>query len=70
MSRVQLVQKSELLKVVFWVAVFLKEIFKLIKMYQDGKLPVDQLIKGHINLENINEAFDKLDQGDSSGYCF
>ena len=34
-------------------------------MFQDGKLPVDQLIRGHIELENINEAFDKLDQGET-----
>jgi len=28
-------------------------------------LPVDQLIKGEIALEDINEAFDKLDQGET-----
>ena len=42
-----------------------RDIPNYIKMFQDGKLPVDQLIKSHIELENVNEAFDKLDQGET-----
>ena len=42
-----------------------RDIPNYIKMYQDGKLPVDQLIKGHIELDGINRAFDKLDQGET-----
>jgi alcohol dehydrogenase len=42
-----------------------RDIPNYIRLFQDGKLPVDQLIKGEIRLEDINEAFDKLDQGDT-----
>ena len=40
-----------------------RDIPNYIKMFQDGKLAVDQLIKGEIALEEINEAFDMLDSG-------
>ncbi|MEL0098759.1 MAG: alcohol dehydrogenase, partial [Opitutae bacterium] len=42
-----------------------RDIPNYIRLFQDGKLPVDQLIKGEIDLEDINEAFDKLDQGET-----
>ena len=65
-SHVQLVAEERTIKGSFLGGCVPKrDIPNYIKMYQDGKLPVDQLIKGHINLENINEAFDKLDQGET-----
>ena len=56
--------RASLLAVVFWGGVFPKGIFQITKLYQDGKLPVDHPTKGHIN-HNINEAFDKLDHGET-----
>ena len=65
-SHVQLVAEERTIKGSFLGGCVPKrDIPNYIKMYQDGKLPVDQLIKDHINLENINEAFDKLDQGET-----
>jgi alcohol dehydrogenase len=65
-SHVQLVAEERTIKGSFLGGCVPKrDIPNYIKMYQDGKLPVDQLIEGHINLENINEAFDKLDQGET-----
>ncbi len=65
-SHVQLVSEERTIKGSFLGSCVPKrDIPNYIKMYQDGKLPVDQLIRGHIELENINEAFDKLDQGET-----
>ncbi len=65
-SHVQLVAEERTIKGSFLGSCVPKrDIPNYIKMYQDGNLPVDQLIKGHIELENINEAFDKLDQGET-----
>ena len=65
-SHVQLVAEERTIKGSFLGSCVPKrDIPNYIKMYQDGKLPVDQLIKGHIDLEDINEAFDKLDQGET-----
>ena len=35
----------------------------LIGLYQRGVLPVDKLITARIPLDEINEAFDRLDDG-------
>jgi len=32
-------------------------------MYLDGRLPVDKLITGHIALDDINTAMDRLEAG-------
>ncbi len=65
-SHVQLVSEERTIKGSFLGSCVPKrDIPNYIKMFQDGKLPVDQLIKGHIELEKINEAFDKLDQGET-----
>lgn len=34
-----------------------------ISLYQGGKLPVDRLLSGHLQLDQINEAFDRLHEG-------
>ena len=65
-SHVQLVSEERTIKGSFLGSCVPKrDIPNYIKMYQDGKLPVDRLIKDHIELENINAAFDKLDQGET-----
>jgi alcohol dehydrogenase len=65
-NHVQLVAEERTIKGSFLGSCVPKrDIPNYIKMFQDGKLPVDQLIKSHIELENVNEAFDKLDQGET-----
>ena len=65
-NHVQLVQEERTIKGSFLGSCVPKrDIPNFIRLFQDGKLPVDQLIKGDIVLEDINEAFDKLDQGET-----
>ncbi len=65
-SHVQLVSEERTIKGSFLGSCVPKrDIPNFIRMFQDGKLPVDQLIKGDIDLEDINEAFDKLDRGET-----
>ena len=65
-NHVQLVAEERTIKGSFLGGCIPKrDIPNYIQMFQDGKLPVDQLIKSHIELENVNEAFDKLDQGET-----
>ena len=40
-----------------------RDIPRYIELSQSGQLPVDLLISGFIELEQINEGFDALDQG-------
>ena len=42
-----------------------RDIPNYIQLFRDGKLPVNQLITGEIALEEINEAFDKLDRAET-----
>ncbi|NQV98423.1 MAG: zinc-binding dehydrogenase [Rhodospirillales bacterium] len=42
-----------------------RDIPRYISMYQRGLLPVDKLISAHIALDDINQAFDTLDAGDT-----
>jgi len=42
-----------------------RDVPRLIGLYQRGLLPIDKLISERIELANINEAFDKLDAGDT-----
>ena len=42
-----------------------RDIPNYIKLFQDGKLPVDQLVKGTIDIEDINDAFDTLDRAET-----
>ena len=37
---------------------------KYVDMYLNGKLNLDDLISGHIKLENVNEAFAQLETGE------
>ena len=40
-----------------------RDIPRYIGLYQRGVLPVDKLITARIPLDEINEAFDRLDDG-------
>jgi len=37
-----------------------RDIPRFIRLYQDGRLPVNRLIDGHIGFEQLNSGFDKL----------
>ncbi|RPI46469.1 MAG: alcohol dehydrogenase [Betaproteobacteria bacterium] len=37
-----------------------RDIPRFIRLYQEGRLPVDRLIDGYIGFEGLNEGFDKL----------
>ena len=40
-----------------------RDIPRMIELYRNGKLPVDELLSPSIALEQINEGFDRLDRG-------
>jgi alcohol dehydrogenase len=42
-----------------------RDIPRFISLYQQGKLPVDQLLSEIVSLEGLNEAFDRLAEGKS-----
>ena len=42
-----------------------RDIPRYISMYQRGLLPLEKLISAHIKLDDINEAFDTLDAGET-----
>jgi alcohol dehydrogenase len=46
-------------------AVPLRDLPRYIALYRKGKLPVDRLMSARIKLDEINEAFDKLDRGEA-----
>ncbi|MFH1602685.1 MAG: alcohol dehydrogenase, partial [Pseudomonadota bacterium] len=37
-----------------------RDIPRFIRLYREGRLPVDQLIDGHIGYDQLNAGFDKL----------
>jgi alcohol dehydrogenase len=41
-----------------------RDIPRFIDMYKQGKLPIDKLLSGTIPLEQINEGFDRLSNGE------
>ena len=41
----------------------LRDIPRYIGLHQDGRLPIERLMSGHIRLDDINSAFDKLAEG-------
>jgi alcohol dehydrogenase len=43
----------------------LRDIPNYIAMYRAGKLPIDRLLSERVTLENINEAFDRLAEGNT-----
>jgi len=42
----------------------IRDIPRYIRLYQQGLLPVDKLITARVGLDDINEAFDRLDRGE------
>jgi alcohol dehydrogenase len=42
-----------------------RDIPNYIELFRSGRLPVDQLISGKIGLEDLNEAFDRLAEGNT-----
>lgn len=38
----------------------IRDIPRFIRLHQEGRLPVDKLIDGHVGFEGLNEGFDKL----------
>ena len=38
----------------------IRDIPRFIRLYQEGRLPVDKLIDGHVGFDGLNEGFDKL----------
>jgi alcohol dehydrogenase len=43
----------------------LRDIPRYVALYQQGKLPVDQLLTGRLKLDDINEGFDRLHHGEA-----
>lgn len=41
-----------------------RDIPRYIRLYQEGRLPVDRLMSGRLSLEEINAGFDRLDAGE------
>lgn len=41
-----------------------RDIPRFISLYKQGKLPIDQLLSGIISLDDINEGFDRLNEGE------
>jgi alcohol dehydrogenase len=46
-------------------AVPTRDIPRYIELYRRGLLPVDRLVTGTLALEDINEGFDRLHNGDA-----
>ena len=40
-----------------------RDIPRYIELYQRGRLPVDRLLTGTLNLDQVNDAFDQLHSG-------
>jgi alcohol dehydrogenase len=40
-----------------------RDVPRYIALYQNGRLPVDRLMSGVLKLEDINHAFDRLQEG-------
>jgi alcohol dehydrogenase len=40
-----------------------RDVPRYIAMHRRGILPVERLVSGHLKLEDINEGFDRLDEG-------
>jgi alcohol dehydrogenase len=41
----------------------MRDIPRYVALYRAGRLPIDRLMSGAIPLEQINEGFDRLNQG-------
>ncbi len=65
-SHVQLVSEERTVKGSFLGSCVPKrDIPNYIELFRSGKLPVDQLVKGTIDLEEVNDALDVLDRGET-----
>ena len=65
-NHVQLVAEERVIKGSFLGSCVPKrDVPNYVRMFQDGNLPVDQLISQKISLSEINEAFDRLDRGEA-----
>ena len=42
-----------------------RDIGRFVSLYRAGRLPVDRLLTGRLPLEQINEGFDRLAQGEA-----
>jgi len=42
-----------------------RDIPRYINLYKNGKLPIDKLLGEKVRLEGLNDAFDRLDSGES-----
>ena len=42
-----------------------RDLPRFIALYRAGKLPVDRLMSGRLNLDEINDGFDRLDRGEA-----
>ena len=42
-----------------------RDIPRYINLYKNGKLPIDKLLGEKVRLEGLNDAFDRLDTGES-----
>ena len=40
----------------------IRDIPRFVRVYQEGRLPVDQLIDGYIGFDDLNAGFDKLQE--------
>jgi S-(hydroxymethyl)glutathione dehydrogenase/alcohol dehydrogenase len=45
---------------------FMRDMPRLVSYYLDGRLDLDSVIAERISLEQINDGFEKLRQGDSA----
>jgi Zn-dependent alcohol dehydrogenases, class III len=43
----------------------LRDIPRYIALYRRGRLPVDRLMSGHLELDEINTGFDRLAEGNA-----
>jgi alcohol dehydrogenase len=41
----------------------LRDIPRYVALHETGRLPIERLMSGHIRLDDINSAFDKLAEG-------
>ena len=42
-----------------------RDIPRYINLYKNGKLPIEKLLGEKVELEGLNDAFDRLDSGES-----
>jgi alcohol dehydrogenase len=40
-----------------------RDLPRYIALYKRGRLPVNRLLTGHLKLDQINEGFDRLNEG-------